>query len=184
MNANANFWNHFTYSSLLTAIIILGRVFSKEKSCGNNSHCLSRLISIIETTDEFKSKNLRKRKTEGSENFEDWIDSYMEGTHVLNESDFKDIRNLEKQTRDQWNKISYLRNKIFAHRDVLKGNNLQTSENTTYQEIEKIIENLLILKNIFWQAYHNGRKPDFLYSNLEIEKDIKKDVASLFSRIV
>jgi hypothetical protein len=64
LDANAQFWNDYKYSSLFYAIVTLGRIFDKNKK----SHGIKRLIKIAKSSGLFSKEELRKRKISGSEN--------------------------------------------------------------------------------------------------------------------
>jgi hypothetical protein len=87
-------------------------------------------------------------------------------------------------TRKLWDKVKDVRNKLYAHQDVISSEKKSgILEKAKYDTFEKIILSLLTVEHILWEAFHNGRKPDFDYVNTEILERVKSDVSSLLSRL-
>lgn len=54
----------------------------------------------------------------------------------------------------------------YAHQDVLNAEKkLKILEKATYNILGKIILRLLTIDNILFEAFHNGREPNFDYVN-------------------
>lgn len=177
---NARFWNDHDSMSITYTIIILGRVFDKPKK----SHKIERLLDQAKQSRLFTNEELRKRKTKDSPNSFEWIDKYMEGSYELQDKDFLEIENFVKMTRKKWENIKDLRNKVFAHEEILEDEEKKRIyKNSNYQIFQEIISNLLTVEHIFWEAFNNGTKPDFNYQNTRIESYIKNDVTSLLGKV-
>lgn len=180
VSANAQFWNHYKYSSILTAIITVGRILDKPST----THKIERLITAAESSDLFTRKSLRERKMKGSDNAHDWIDSFMNNTYELCAEDFKKIHDFVEHTRKKWESIKDLRNKVYAHQEVM--DNLKKTaifQKSTYAAFEDIIKRLLKIEHIFWEAFNNGKKPDFRFQNKRIHRYTKKDIQSLLNTL-
>ncbi len=109
----------------------------------------------------------------------------MKDAYELNENDFSGIENYANETQELWDKISKTRNKIFAHQDILTDKKrLEILKNTEYSKIGVIIQRLLTLENIYFQAFHNGNKPDFTYKDSRVEKQAKEEIFSLLTQLI
>lgn len=181
VNANAQFWNDHKKVTIMYTIVALGKVFDENKA----SHGVKRLINLASKSDGFTKEKLRARKIAGSTNSNEWIDAYMLDVVELETSDYRNFLRLAAQTRKLWKKnIKSLRNKIIAHQDVLSENKkMEILEKATYAVIENIIQKLLTVERIFFEAYHNGKKPDFDYVNSDIQSRVQSDVESLLARL-
>lgn len=181
LNKNERFWKDYNYSSTLSFIIILGRVFDKPK----NSHKIERLIAEAKKSGLFTNDELRKRKMKGSDNHAEWIDSYMQDAYELNDKDWEVMETFVSETRKLWDDISDIRHKIFAHQQVLDDSkSLEITQKGKYDNIQTIIQRLLTFENVLWQAFHNGEKPDFEFINTRKENDAKKEIESLFGCLI
>lgn len=180
IEANSQFWMDYKHSSIVFAIITLGRILDKNA----NAHKIERLIETAEKSGLFKNEKLRERKISGSENAHEWIDNYMQGAHQLSDADFKKISEFVFETRRKWEGVKDLRNKIYAHQEAMDDQKKSLIlENSKYVVFEDIIDRLLTVGHIFWDAFHNGKAPDFDYKNQQIKKGVESDVKSLLQRL-
>lgn len=180
---NAQFWMDYKDCTIVFTVIVLGRIFDKDKKY-QKSHHIERLIESANNSGFFTNEKLRERKIKGSDNSHEWIDNYMKNTHELSQDDFKNIYDYAKKTRENWESVKDLRNKIYAHQDViddLKKNAI--FEKSQYLVFEEIIQRLLTLENVFLEAFSNGRAPDFDFKNQHIKNAALKDVKSLLEKI-
>lgn len=179
VDANAQFWMDYKHGSILFVVIVLGRIFDPNP----NSYSINRLVKSARESG-FTNEKLRERKIKGSDNSDEWIEDYMSDAHELLDSDFEEISNYAKEACTKWSNIKDLRNKIYAHQDVIdEERKIGIFQQGKYSVLEELIEQLLTLEHIFFQAFHNGKKPDFDYKNEQIKNDVVKDVASLLERL-
>ncbi|HNS44957.1 MAG TPA: hypothetical protein PKH37_07010 [Alphaproteobacteria bacterium] len=180
---NAQFWEDYKDLSILCFVITLRKIFDKDKN-GQESHHIDRLIKSVKNSDLFTNQKLRERKIKGSDNADDWIDEYMKNTHQLSETDFSKIEDFVSATKEKWDSVKPLCNKILAHQDALTPQKRsQIFENSKYAIFEEIITRLLTVENILWQAYHNGQKPDFGYVNNKVRNAVAYDVVLLLGKL-
>lgn len=179
--ANAQFWNDYKYSSVLTCIISLGRILDKP----TNTHKVERLIEAAKKSGLFTNKKLRERKTKEIPNDPALVDSFMRTTHEFSSQDFKTLEDFIAQTRKKWEEIKDLRNKIHAHQEVMNDDlRKKILQGATYRKIEEIIKRLLIVDRLLWEAFHNGRKPNFRrQQNKRVHNEVKRDVQSLLDKL-
>jgi hypothetical protein len=87
-------------------------------------------------------------------------------------------------TRKLWDSVKDVRNKLYAHQDVLGAEKKsEILKKATYDIFEKIISRLLTIEKILWEAFHNGSTPDFEFANTKIFERAEADVSSLLSRL-
>lgn len=167
MQANSQFWMDYKHSSIVFAIIVLGRILDKNA----NAHKIERLIETAQKSGFFKNEKLRERKINGSNNSHEWIDNYMQNAHEFSDNDFKKISDFASETRKKWKNVKDLRNKIYAHQEAMDDQKKSSIfEKSKYAVFEEIIERLLTLEHILWDSFHNGKVPDFNHKNQKIKK--------------
>lgn len=180
---NSQFWMDYKHCNIVFTVIVLGRIFDKDTK-SQKSHHIERLIKFAKNSELFKNEKLRERKIKGSDNSHEWIDNYMKNTHELSQDNFKNISDYAKETREKWESVKDLRNKIYAHQDVI--DDLKKSaifEKSQYLVFEEIVQRLLTLENVFLEAFSNGRAPDFDFKNQQIKNAVLRDVKSLLEKI-
>ena len=180
---NAQFWMDYKNFSIMSTIIILGRIFSKDKG-KDKSHHVERLIETAKKSDLFTKEKLKERTITGSQNASEWIDKFLERTYELSKLDFEEIEKFVSKIRKKWDQIKSLRNKVLAHQDIISDEKKsEIFKQSKYSTFEEIILDLLKVENILWQAFYNGEKPDFTYKNTRIHEAARKDVQSLLERL-
>lgn len=181
VNANAQFWNDYKYSSIHYTVIILGRIFDRNKK----SHGIRRLVKTAKNSGSFTIEKLRERKIASSDNSDEWIDEYMADKRDINSSEYLQLLRYIFGTIELWNKIKPVRNKRYAHQDVMtdfkKQKILQDAE---YSVIEDIIKRLLTIEYVYQEAYANGRLPDLEYNNIGVRNRVREDTRTLLERLV
>lgn len=180
MQANSQFWMDYKHSSIVFAIITLGRILDKN----SNAHKIERLIKAAQNSDLFNNDKLRERKIKRSDNADEWINNYINNAHELSSKNFSEILSFAEETRKKWETVKDLRNKIYAHQEALDDiKKVAIFKKSTYGAFQEIIERLLTLEHIFWEAFHNGKPPDFGFKNQQIKNAVVKDVRSLLDRL-
>lgn len=181
VDANAQFWNDYKYSSLLYTIVLLGRIFDKNKK----SHGIRRLVKIAKKSGSFTTHKLRERKIKDSDNASEWIDDYMSEKKDIGSSEYFKFLRYVVETIKLWEQVKPVRNKIYAHQDVISDISKKgILEKAKYSVFEDLINRLLTIENAYWQAYYNGTSPDLGYRNEQVFNRTKEDVTSLLSRLV
>lgn len=180
INENAQFWSDYIYSSISNTIIILGRIFDRNK----NSHGIERLISQARVSALFTKEELRIRKVSGSDNANEWIDNYMANIRDFERSEYSSFLRYIVKTKKLWSDIKKVRNKLYAHQAVI---NLATKtsilEKATYASIGEILSRLLVIEHIFFEAFHNGYPPNYDFENSDILKRAQEDIRTLLQKI-
>ena len=129
LNKNARFWNDYNYAALKTVIIFLGKIFDPDA----NAFSLSKLFNSVKSNlSHFSRDSLKRRKVSIAVEFEG-LDEYLADAHELGKEDTKLIKQQIREARIIWKKIEPLRNKIYAHDEMLpEEEKTALFANTTY----------------------------------------------------
>lgn len=177
ISANTQFWNDYNFSSLHYTVVILGRIFDKNK----NSHGLCRLFTISkQNLNAFTTEKLRERKITGLGNADEWIDDYMSDKADIDPSSY--LETFIKETISFWDEVKHVRNKFYAHQAVINANNYILEE-VKYEKYEKIINRLLTIEHVYWEAYNNGILPSLDYKNSDVHAQAKEEISNLLNRL-
>ena len=180
VDVNAGFWKAYSYSSIVCIIISLGRIFDDNKK----SHGLCRMIKLAKKSNSFAKVKLRERVISKSKIPSDKIEDFMKRTHELSTDDFSDIEEYSKVTKEKWDSIKDIRNKIFAHQDMMDDYKKEAIfQKCEYIVFEEIIDRLLTIENIFCEAYKKGSKPDFTYKDTYFRGMVSEDVSKLLLKL-
>ena len=178
MQDNSQFWLDYKHMGIFFSVVVLGRIFDND----NRSHSVHRLIKTAKQSNEFNNQALLERKLKEIA-YNDAI-KYVENKYELTDEDFAKLDIYIKKISDDWGKVKGLRNKIFAHQDVMdKSQKKSILDASKYRVFDSIISRLLTLENILFQAYNNGRRPDYEYRNIDVKNAVKLDVKSLLSKL-
>lgn len=181
LNSAALFWDDYRYFSILSVIIILGRVFDKNK----RSHRLKKLIEDARASKHFTKESLRERKLVDSGNHVEWLEGYIQNAHELGSGDFDEMEDFAKEITDLWEKMAKIRKKIFAHQDIMDESRKTTIVQTgKYKAIEQIIQKLLTLEHVLEQASLNGKKPDYTYRDTSNREAAEEEIDDIFSTLI
>lgn len=158
LNETSLFWNSTLYAWQSGYFITLGRIFDR-----SSPHNVNRLMEIaVQHPAIFSKEALAARKQRDSANADEWLPEYLKRVCVPSTSDLKRLENTLARYRRRYEK-SYkgLRDKVFAHRDLVETKEVQELfSNTTIREFKGIYIFLAKLHEAFWELFNNGRKPN------------------------
>lgn len=180
LNQASRFWLDYRYSSIHTAVIVLGRIFDTD----TKAHNIDKLLRLTYAEIDFFSKDeLKKRKIALSGEAE-WIHAYIEDSHEMTQEDLKAISTQIKMAKQIWEKIQPLRNKIFAHNQILSDDEKKKIvDSVTKKDMNKIIQILLNISVALKEAEYNGRKPDFSKNYTTLADYAEKNIDSLINSL-
>jgi AbiU2 len=181
LNRAPRYWLDQRYSALQTTIIFLGKIFDKD----GRAHSVDKTIKAArEQRGHFGRKKLRERKIEIGGEF-NGIDEYIENASELTIEDIEVISAEITKAKALWERIRPLRDKVFAHNEILSEAESKTLfEAVKYADMSEILQILLNVSNAFWQAEFNGRKPDFSTQFTRPIEWAKKDIEELISSLL
>ncbi len=181
LNKAPRFWLDLRYSSVQTTIIFLGKIFDSDGRVFNVDKTLK---SAHEQKQYFSKEDLRKRKVESAGEFEG-LDEYIEHASELKSDDLKAISAEIKKAKTIWERIKPLRDRIYAHSEILSDSERAALYNAVKNEdITDIIQILLNVSEVLLQAEINGRKPDFSNNYTQPIKHAYEDIEKLISSLL
>lgn len=181
LNKAPRFWLDLRYSSVQTTIIFLGKIFDKEP----NAYNVDKVLKLAHREKNYFSReSLRKRKIEAAGEFYG-LDDYIECASELDEKDLKAINQQIKKAKTIWKSLKPLRDKIYAHNEVLS----DSERESLYAEVKNsdlpmIIQILLNVSNALSEAEHNGKKPDFTHDHIQPITRAHKNIEELITSLL
>jgi AbiU2 len=175
LNRNAEFWNTVDNSVQSNSLIVLGRIFDKDKT--NN---VERLLNLAKSCSAIFSKAaFRRRKEKQNPNASHIVDDLMKRVKEPTGADFRQLEEFVAARRRVYNKCyRKIRDKRYAHRERVDLSGVFALTNTT--ELSKLLTDLKKLHDELWHWYHNGIKPQMRRrTSSSTGKDIEKRTLKL-----
>ena len=155
LNKAPRYWLDQRYSAVQTTIIFLGKIFDNDGRAHNVDKTLK---AANDEKERFSKAELRKRKVELGGEFEG-IDEYVANATELNSNDLKVICAEVKKAKAIWETIKPLRDKIYAHNEMLSdAERKDLFEAVKNEDINNILQILSNVSDALWQAEFNGHK--------------------------
>jgi hypothetical protein len=181
LNKAPRYWLDQRYAAVQTTIIFLGKIFDNDARAHNVDKTLK---AAHDEKDHFSKPELRKRKVESGGEFEG-LDEYVENATEPGSEDFKAISAEAKKAKVIWERIKPLRDKIYAHHEILSDAERKALyEAVKNDDITEILQILLNISEALWQIENNGRKPDFSSNCTQSIEWAKKDVEDLIASLL
>jgi hypothetical protein len=156
MNATPLFWLTTHHAMLLAAFVGLGRVFDQD-----SEHNVDHLMDVAATDLSIFSKAALRLRKEANISKEDTA-AFVESAHELTPAENRLLKGQIRAKRGIYEaRYREIRNKVFAHNDVLDAahvNKLFTK--TNINEMKGIFGFLHALYGALDQLFLNGRKPE------------------------
>jgi hypothetical protein len=154
LNKNAEFWNTVSTSIQSNSLIVLGRIFDKNKT--NN---VERLLNVAKSCSAIFSKAaFRRRKEKQNPNASHIVDELMKRVKEPTGADFRPLEEFVAARRRVYDKCyGQIRDKRYAHRERADLSGVYALTNTT--ELSRLLTDLKKLHDELWHWYHNGIKP-------------------------
>jgi hypothetical protein len=175
LNRNAEFWNTVDNSVQSNSLIVLGRIFDKDKT--NN---VERLLNLAKSCSAiFSMAAFRRRKEKQNPNASHIVDDLMKRVKEPTGADFRQLEEFVAARRRVYNKCyRKIRDKRYAHRERVDLSGVYALTNTT--ELSKLLTDLKKLHDELWHWYHNGIKPQMRRrTSSSTGKDIEKRTLEL-----
>ena len=176
LNISPRFWNDFNFISIQTVVIVLGKIFDSDPK----SHSIDKTINAAaHNLDYFNKASLQARKV-ASGLKEAIAVKYVANAHELTIEDIRAIKDEIKRARVIWKKLKPLRQKVYAHDEIITQQELaDIYAQATYEELDELVQILLSVAWELQEAEYNGKKPSFTYDNEAPIKRAKAEVRSL-----
>ena len=179
LTRNAEFWNTVRNSVQSSSLIVLGRIFDKNKT--NN---IERLLNLTKSSSAIFSKAaFRQRKEKQNPSASHIVDDLMKRVKEPTGADFKELEEFVAARRRVYAKCyGQIRDKRYAHRERVDLSAVYALTNTT--ELSKLLTDLKKLHDELWHWYHNGVKPQMRHrTSSTTGKDIEKRALKLLQSL-
>jgi hypothetical protein len=158
MNETPAFWITTRYAMLMSAFVVIGRIFDQDpKSLHNIDKLLTSVSNEIGSLS--KAGLAQRRVAEG-------MNPKQAAAYVVDKYDLTptDIREMRKAVA-KWRKVyearyREIRHKIFAHKGLSRADADALMANTKIDEVKELLGFLHSLYTSLWQLHINGREPD------------------------
>jgi AbiU2 len=152
LNKNAEFWNTVSTSIQSNSLIVLGRIFDKNKT--NN---VGRLLNLAKSSSVIFSKAAFKQRKE-QQYPSHIVGGLMRRVREPTGADFRKLEEFVAARRRVYDKCyGQIRDKRYAHRERADLGGVYALTNTT--ELSRLLTDLKKLHDELWHWYHNGIKP-------------------------
>lgn len=159
LNKSPRFWLDWNYMALQTVIIFLGKIFDTQ----SRTHNIDQLMEgLSQSLNKFTKEELPQRKIKFG-----LIDPAIleEAVNRAQDWNIVDITNIQTQVdkaKELWEKFKPLRNRIYAHQQMLTDQDRDSLfSNTTFTDLENLVQILINISHVIEQAELNGLRPDF-----------------------
>jgi len=158
MNETPAFWITTRYAMLVSAFMVIGRIFDQDAKSLHNIDKL--LASVSNEIGSLSKAGLEQRRiAEG-------MDSKQAAAYVVDKYDLTltDVRDMRRAVA-KWRKVyearyREIRHKIFAHKGLSHADADALMANTKIDEVKELLGFLHSLYISLWQLHINGREPD------------------------
>jgi hypothetical protein len=167
MQETSMFWIAARYSFLMSAFVVLGRIFDQDQK---SLHNIDKLLTAV--SNELGSLNklgLEKRKIAIGLSSADAA-RYVAGTHDLTPGDVKEMRKAVRTWRSVYEaRYRNIRHKIFAHRSLSRVDAHDLMARTDINEMKTMLGFLHALYTSLEQLYTNGIAPNLTPATFILE---------------
>ena len=158
MNETPAFWITTRYALLMSAFMVIGRIFDPDPKSLHNIDKL--LASVSNEIGSLSKAGLEQRRiAEG-------MNPKQAAAYVVDKYDLaaKDVRDMRRAVA-KWRKVyearyREIRHKIFAHKGLSRADADALMANTKIDEVKELLGFLHSLYISLWQLHINGREPD------------------------
>lgn len=183
MNANPSFWVVTAHALQTTFMITLGRVFD----LNSRSHSIEKLLTETVAHPEYFSKEAlarRKRAIAGPEPV--WLDEYLKRAWEPDVAGLERLRTALTPSRSKYDTaFKPIRDKLFAHQDVMDRANIQVLIGKgLITDLERILYDLHDVLSCISQLAHNGEEPRPGLIEYDYEKRIRSDTRKTLERLL
>ncbi|MGY4499390.1 hypothetical protein ACVWYH_003321 [Bradyrhizobium sp. GM24.11] len=158
MNETPAFWIATRYALLMSAFVVIGRIFDQDQK---SLHNIDRLLTSVSNEIASLSRaGLMQRR------IADRMDASQAVAYVADKYDLTvdDVRGMRKEVA-KWRavydaKYREIRHKVFAHKGASRADADALMAATNIDEVKELLGFLQSLYSSLWQLYINGRQPD------------------------
>lgn len=158
MNETSMFWITTRYALLMSAFVVLGRIFDQDQK---SLHNIDKLLTVVsnEMAKLNKAGLAQRRIAQG-------MDPQQAAAYVADKYDLtvEDVRDMRKAV-GKWRKVyearyREIRHKIFAHKSLSRADADKLMAKTNIDEVKELLGFLHSLYMSLWQLHINGIAPN------------------------
>ena len=184
MNRYPEFWLSIRHAQQTTFMITLGRVFDNDR----RSHSIHRLLKEMISHPEYFSReafaNRRRGPSPGPD--PEYLADYLRDVFEPNKASLEKLEAALKPISDKY-KVSFcpIRNKLFAHRDMLDKQSINALVSKgLIVDLEEILHFLHDLLDCIWQLIHNGREPNLGHAGYNYRERAKRATEGVLEQLL
>jgi hypothetical protein len=166
MNETSTFWITTRYALLMSAFVVLGRIFDQDPK---SLHNIDKLLTVVsnEIGTLGKTGLAQRRIGQG-------MDPQQAAAYVTDKYDLRveDVRDMRKAV-GKWRKVyearyREIRHKIFAHKSLSRADADKLMAKTNIDEVKELLGFLHSLHMALWQLHTNGIAPDIAPATFDL----------------
>jgi hypothetical protein len=166
MNETSMFWITARYALLMSAFVVIGRIFDQDqKSLHNIDKLLTAVSNEIGTLSQ--AGLVQRRIAQG-------MDPQQAMAYVADKYDLtvEDVRDMRKAV-SRWRRVyearyREIRHKIFAHKNISRADADKLMAKTNIDEVKELLGFLHSLYMSLWQLHINGIAPDITPATFDL----------------
>jgi HEPN superfamily AbiU2-like protein len=158
MNDTSTFWITTRYALLMSAFVVLGRIFDQDPK---SLHNIDKLLGVVSRDiASLSAAALAQRRIKQGMTPKDAA-AYARGKFDLTMDDVRGMRKAVGQCRKVYEaRYREIRHKIFAHKSIDRTAADALMANTNVDEVKELLGFLHALHQSLYQLHMNGIKPD------------------------
>jgi len=166
MNETSMFWITTRYALLLSAFVVLGRIFDQDQ---HSLHNIDKMLTAVSNEIGTLSKiGLAQRRIVGGMDPQEAA-AYVANKHDLTVEDIRDMRKaVGKWRRVYETRYREIRHKIFAHKSLSRADADKLMANTNIDEVKELLGFLHSLYTSLWQLHSNGVAPNITPATFDL----------------
>jgi hypothetical protein len=166
MNETSTFWITARYALLMSAFVVLGRIFDQDqKSLHNIDKLLTTVSNEIGTLG--KIGLAQRRVAQGMEPQQ--ATAYAADKYDLTVDDVREMRKAVSKWRRVYEaRYRDIRHKIFAHKSLSRADANKLMAKTSIDEVKELLGFLHSLYMSLWQLHINGIAPDITPATFDL----------------
>jgi len=166
MNDTSMFWITTRYALLMSAFVVLGRIFDQDQK---SLHNIDKLMTAVSNEiGALSSAGLAKRRiAQGMDPLQ--AAAYVADKYDLTVEDVRDMRKAVGKWRGAYEaRVREIRHKIFAHKSLTRADADKLMAKTKIDEVKELLGFLHSLYMSLWRLHINGIAPDITPATFDL----------------
>jgi HEPN superfamily AbiU2-like protein len=166
MRETSTFWIATRYALLMSAFVVLGRIFDQDRK---SLHNIDKLLTAVSNEIGTLSKTglLHRRIAQGMD--PEQAAAYAADTYELTVEDVRDMRKAVGKWRKVYEaRFREIRHNIFAHKGLSRADADKRMAKTNIEEVKALLGFLHSLYMSLWQLHINGIAPNLTPATFDL----------------